>query len=99
MLVLPSPSHFCHQQAHHHAGDASDHSVQVGKQKAAQRAAVIAYRGAHFFDVSFVASMVSHNMNKYTVSFSSVLSLGPVVFHGTLGTTNAVMHFVHRATV
>ncbi len=32
--------------------------VQIGKYKPAQRAAVTAYRGAHFFSVSFVASML-----------------------------------------
>jgi len=73
--------------------------VQVSKYKPAQRAAVVAYRGAHFFGVSFVASMLGHSLTKYTVSFSSVLSLGPFVFHGTLGTTVAVVLFVHKATM
>jgi len=72
--------------------------VQVGKYKPAQRAAVVAYRGAQFFGVSFVASMVGHSLTKYMVSLSSVFSLGTVVLYGMLGTTMAVVRFVHRAT-
>ena len=58
----------------------------------------MAYNGAQFFGVSFVASMVGHSLTKYIASFSSVLSLGPLVFLGTLGTTVAVVS-VHKATM
>ena len=73
--------------------------VQVSKYKAVQRAAFIAYRGAQVFGVSFVASMVGHSLTKYMVSFSYVLSLSPIVSHGTLDTTVAVVRFVHKATM
>ena len=76
--------------------------VQVCKYKPAQRAA---YRAAQVFGVSFVASMRGHmySLTKYpgvlgTASFSSVLSLDPLVFLGTLGTTVAVVS-VHKATM
>ena len=42
--------------------------VQVGSYKPAQRAAVMAYRGAQFFGVSFMASMCGHSLTKYMVS-------------------------------
>ena len=87
---------------HINAGDASDCDfvlMQVSKYKAAQRAAIMAYNGAQFFGVSFVASMVGNSLTKYIASFSSVLSLSPLVFLGTLGTTVAVVRFVHKATM
>ena len=74
-------------------------AVQVGKYKPAQRAAVVAYRGAQFFGVSFVASMVGHSLTKYMVSLSSVLAQGTIVLHRTLGTTSAVVRFIHKATL
>ncbi len=73
--------------------------MQVGKYKPAQRAAVVAYRGAQFFGVSFVASMVGHSLTKYMVSLSSVLSQGTIALHGMLGAVIAVVRFVHRAAV
>ena len=73
--------------------------MQVGKYKPAQRAAVVAYRGAQFFGVSFVASMVGHSLTKYMVSISSILSQGTIVLHRTLGAVFAVVCFVHRATM
>ena len=73
--------------------------VQVGKYKPAQRAATVAYRGAQFFGVSFVASMVGHSLTKYMVSLSSILSQGTIVLHRTLGTVIAVVRFVHRAAM
>ncbi|KAL0045220.1 hypothetical protein WJX82_001088 [Trebouxia sp. C0006] len=42
-------------------------SIQVGKYKPAQRAATVAYRGAHFFGV---ASMFGHSLTKYMVDES-----------------------------
>ena len=42
---------------------------------------------------------VDYSVTKYRASFSSVLSLGPVIFHGTLGTTILVVRFVHKATM
>ena len=42
--------------------------VQVGSYKPAQRAAVMAYRGAQFFGVSFMASVCGHSLTKYMVS-------------------------------
>ncbi len=73
--------------------------MQVGKFKPAQRAAVVAYRGAQFFGVSFVASMVGHSLTKYMVSFSSVLSQSTIVLHRTLGTVIALIRFVDRAAM
>jgi len=73
--------------------------VQVGKYKPAQKAAVVAYRGAQFFGVSFVASVFGHSLTKHMVSLSSVLSQGTIVLLGMLATTMAVVRFVHSATV
>ena len=42
---------------------------------------------------------IGHSVTKYRASFSSVLSLGPVVFHGTFGTKIAMVPFVHKATM
>ena len=42
--------------------------LQVGDYKGTQRAATVAYRGAQFFAVSFVASMFGHSLTKYLVS-------------------------------
>lgn len=46
------------------------HALQVGNYKPAQRAAVVAYRGAQFFGVSFMASMTGHSFTKYLVDRS-----------------------------
>jgi len=71
--------------------------VQVGKYKPAQRAAVVACKGAHVFGVSFVASMAGHSLTKYLVILSSVLSPGTILLHETLllGAIMAVVRFVH----
>ena len=73
--------------------------MQVDKRKPAQRAAIVAYRGAQFFGVSFVASMIGYSLSKYMDSFSSISAHGTMVLHRTLGTTIAVVRLVHRATM
>ncbi|DBA68740.1 TPA: hypothetical protein ACH3X2_013437 [Trebouxia sp. C0005] len=50
------------------------HALQVGKYKPAQRAAVVAYRGAQFFGVSFLASALGHSLTKYMVDRSRAQS-------------------------
>ena len=73
--------------------------MQVGKYKPAQRAAVVAYRGAQFFGVSFLASALGHSLTKYMVGLSSVLSQGTMVLYRALGTLIAAVRLVRRATL